>query len=350
MLRLGRVVEAGNEGLVRALLGGGVSTRREATAISGRGVGLDVVRTALDRIRGSVDVAWRPGAGTTFTLECPPTPAIVRALLVGIGGQVLAIPSAGVDRLLRVRPDSIRHAEGRPVLIAEGGPYPLVPLAGVLGPPLAVKPLTAASPVVLLVAGDRRLAVTVDELIGEDEVVAQPLGTDEEAHPLVNGGAILPSGRVALVLNVPGLVEGGSRAEGVELPASDGPSLPRRRILVVDDSITTRTLEQSVLEAAGYDVLTAVDGQDAWRRLQELGADLVVADVEMPRMDGFTLCVRIRSTQRFRDLPVVLVTALESEEYRARGLDVGADAYVFKSSFEQDTLLETISDLLGRPD
>jgi two-component system chemotaxis sensor kinase CheA len=105
-----------------------------------------------------------------------------------------------------------------------------------------------------------------------------------------------------------------------------------------------------VLEAAGYDVLTAVDGQDAWRRLQELGADLVVADVEMPRMDGFTLCERIRSTQRFRDLPVVLVTALESEEYRARGLDVGADAYVFKSSFEQDTLLETISDLLGRPD
>ena len=128
-------------------------------------------------------------------------------------------------------------------------------------------------------------------------------------------------------------------------PEAVGPA--RRRILVVDDSITTRTLEQSILEAAGYDVLTAVDGDEGWRQLQEQGCDLIVADIEMPRMDGFQLCEAIRGSKRFSELPVILVTAMETPAHRARGLEVGADAYIGKSSFDQQHLLDTIQQLLG---
>jgi len=166
----------------------------------------------------------------------------------------------------------------------------------------------------------------------------------------VAGAALLGDGRVALVLDAPVLVSLGRRpGMGGRTAAPAAPAAPRRPVvLVVDDSITTRTLEQSVLEAAGFDVVTAVDGEDGWRVLQERGADLVLSDVEMPRMDGFTLCETIRASRRFAQLPVVLVTSLESPEHRARGREAGADAYVVKSSFDQEALLATVRDLLGR--
>jgi two-component system chemotaxis sensor kinase CheA len=162
---------------------------------------------------------------------------------------------------------------------------------------------------------------------------------------------MLPQGSLALVLNVTAVVASALAGTGSPTAVAERPDGReiRKRVLVVDDSITTRTLEASVLEAAGYEVATAVDGADAWRALQERGADLVVSDVEMPRMDGLQLCETIRASQRFRELPVVLVTALETPEHRARGLEVGADAYLAKSSFDQEGLLTTIRDLLGAP-
>ena len=169
------------------------------------------------------------------------------------------------------------------------------------------------------------------------------------AVPHVSGAAMLAGGTVALVLNATAVV-----GTALGLPAAMAAvaeprvkTAARRRVMVVDDSITTRTLDASVLEAAGYEVTTAVDGADGWRKLQEQGADLVVSDVEMPRMDGLQLCEAIRASTRFRTLPVILVTALEMPEHRARGLEVGADAYLGKSSFEQDELLTTVRDLLG---
>jgi two-component system chemotaxis sensor kinase CheA len=188
-------------------------------------------------------------------------------------------------------------------------------------------------------------------LIGEDEVAVRPItGRGQADLPFVNGAALLASGKIALVVNVSAIVN-----EGVGLASSAQPSTAasadraavRKRLIVADDSITTRTLEQSVLEAAGYEVLTAPDGAEAWRLLQERGADLVVSDVEMPRMDGFALCQSIRASDRFRQLPLILVTALESAADRARGLEVGASAYLAKSSFDQETLLETIRQLVG---
>jgi two-component system chemotaxis sensor kinase CheA len=335
--------------LAAALFEGGLSTRAVATAISGRGVGLDAVRAALQRIRGNVSVSWVAGAGTTFTLQCPPTRATLRAVLATVGEQLIAVPTSDVERLLRLGPDEIRQVQGREVILTPSGPAPLVPLARLL-PPLAGRTAAGSVAAILVRAGERRLAVTVDELIAEQEIVLRPVGRDGSPLPCLSGAAILGNGRVALVLHPAAIV-----AVGLGLGPGSGPSLAtatpvgktKPRILVVDDSITTRTLEKSILDAAGYDVRTAVDGADGWKALQEHGCDLVVADVEMPRMDGFGLCEAIRRSTRFKELPVILVTALETPEHRARGLELRADAYLGKSSFDQSNLLDTIRQLLG---
>ncbi len=347
--RRGLPAPADERELAQALLQGGVSTRSEATPISGRGVGLDVVRAAVTRINGAVAVSWTPGAGTTFRLECPPSLATLRALVVEVGPYLAAIPAAAVLRALRVPVDRIRRAAERDMLPTEDGAVPLVPLARLL-PPLPERPVPGAALVVLLEAADRRLAVAVDALVGEQELVIRPIAGRNGGAALLAGAALLPTGRVALVVNPGPLVATGHGlpAGGRIVVAPEAQALPpRRRILVVDDSITARTLEQSVLEAAGYEVRTAVDGADAWRVLQEHGADLVVSDIEMPRLDGFGLCQAIRASPRFRDLPIILVTALESPEHRARGLEVGATAYLGKSSFDQVGLLDTVRELLG---
>jgi two-component system chemotaxis sensor kinase CheA len=347
--RRGQTVTQDDRELVRALFEGGLSTRSEATVVSGRGVGLDVVRAAVERIRGSVDVSWVRGRGTTFTIECPPTLATIRALLAATGPQLVAIPTTHIEGLLRVPPEEIRRAEGRDVIATTAGPVPLVALARLL-PPLPVRPPAGRCPVVLLRAGERRLAVAVDELVAEQEVVLRPLGAERKPIPQVSGAAILGTGQVALILNPVAIIAAGlslAAAPGLAFTERTPAAQTRRRILVVDDSITTRALEQSILEAAGYEVTTAVDGADGWRALQEHGCDLVVADVEMPRMDGFELCEAIRASRRFKTVPVVLVTALETPAHRARGLEVGADAYVGKSSFDQRNLLETVGQLIG---
>jgi two-component system, chemotaxis family, sensor kinase CheA len=327
------------------LLAGGVSTRQEATEISGRGVGMDIVRSTMERIGGGVDVQWRPGQGTTFTLECPPTPSSLRAVLLRLGPHTFAIPTAHVERLRRIRTTELKRAGGRTVLQTARGPVQLTSLAALLGAPLEARPLEDTATVIIVSAGSRRAALVVDEVLDEDEIVVRPVRAEDGAVPHAAGAAILPSGTAALVLAAPALLAS-VHGQGIVVQQAER-ERPRRRVLVADDSITTRTLEQSVLEAAGYSVLTAVDGEDAWQTLQREGADAIVADVEMPRMDGFALCRRIRASERFNALPIVLVTGLASPEDRSRGLDAGADAYIVKSSFDQATLLDTINQLIG---
>jgi two-component system chemotaxis sensor kinase CheA len=345
----GEDVPGDDRAVARRLFLGGLTTRATATAISGRGVGLDAVRAVAERVRGSVDVSWVPGGGTTFTIEAPLTLATVRAVLARVGSTRVAVPSAFVDRLVRVDPVKLRSVEGRTALETRGAPVPVSSLAALLGPPLVDRAPEGTWSLMLLHVGERRVAVRVDELLEELEVVVRPIRAHgRSAVPHVSGAAMLAGGTVALVLNVTALVATalGLPADGATIAGPRDAGKPRRRIMVVDDSITTRTLESSVLEAAGYDVMTAVDGADGWRLLQERGADLVVSDVEMPRMDGLQLCETIRASSRFRALPVILVTALETPEHRARGLEIGADAYLGKSSFEQDALLTTVRDLL----
>lgn len=349
LARAGRDVGAGAAELKTALLRGGVSTRAEASAFSGRGVGIDLARAAVTRMGGRLDVTWQAGKGTDFTLECPLTLARIRAVMAVVGSQTFALPTAHVERLLRLPRADIRRVEGRDVFSAPHqhahALVPIVSLAQVLGPPLVDRPVADRACLALLEVGGERLGVLVDELLGEQELIVRALPAAQSLSVHLSGAALLPDGGVALVLDAGSLVLAGLERRGEAIAES----APRHRptVLVVDDSLTTRTLERSVLEAAGYTVLTAVDGVDGWRMVEETGCDLVVSDVEMPRMDGFGLCEAIRASERHRALPVILVTALESPEHRARGLSVGADAYIGKSGFDQATLVDTVEQLLG---
>ena len=348
--RLGREVPASDTEAVNALFQGGVSTRTEATSISGRGVGLDLVRDAVARIHGMVNVSWIEGGGTTFTLQSPLTLASIRAMLVKVGTETVALPTTYIERVRRISPDQLRRAEGSDVLIeanGDGAPVRLASLARLLGPPLSARPLEHDGKCIVLNAHGRRLAVLVDDLIAEQPVIVRSLDGVRASLPHLSGVAILSGGRIALVANVTELLARAADAPSTVTIAGHGDRADtrRRRVLVVDDSITTRMLEQSVLEAAGYEVRTAVDGLDALELLADNTWDLVVSDVEMPRMDGFGLCAAIRSNPRLAQTRVILVTALEKEEHRAKGLEVGADAYLGKSSFDQRALLETIEQL-----
>jgi two-component system chemotaxis sensor kinase CheA len=189
----------------------------------------------------------------------------------------------------------------------------------------------------------------VEELVAEQEVVVKTLGPRLVGVELISGATILPSGALGLILNAAAVVRRAlakGRSTAIAAASRDAAEPSRRRLLVVDDVVTTRSLVKSVLGAAGYDVLTAVDGADAWRVLQEQGADVVVTDIEMPRMDGFELTRRIRASERFRNLPVVLVTGLESQLDKQRGVQAGANAYLIKSTFDQRSLCEAIGRLL----
>ena len=327
----------------------GLSTAAHITDVSGRGVGLDVVKSRLEALHGTAEVAPAPTAGTRFTLTVPLTLTTLRAVLVSAAGQTFAFVGSSVERLVRVGPDDRRTVAGRPVLARGGPPLPLVSLAAVLG--LSAERSQGAGnkvPAVVVCSGDRRVAFLVDELQTEQEIVVQGLGPRVRRLPQVSGATLLPSGQVALVLNAANLLRAAFGAPALAAPAAEAEPAapPRKRLLVVDDSVTTRTLEKSILESAGYEVVTAIDGQAAWELLQKEGADLLVSDVEMPRMDGFELARTVRGSKRFRELPVVLVTSRETEQDKARGLEAGADAYVVKSGFDQRNLLQTIAQLL----
>ncbi len=335
--------------LARLVFEPGLSTAPIITDVSGRGVGLDVVKSRLEALNGSVDVTSEPGRGTRFTMSVPLTLTTLRALLVSAGGQTFAIAGASVEALARLRWSELRAVQSREMLVLGGRLVPVVSLAATLGLRVETPAATdAKAPALIVAAGERRVALAVDELLAEQEVVVKSLGPRLRNVRSVSGATVLPSGRVALVLNTAHLVRtalGRAPGQSATATAEEG-AVAAKRVLVVDDSVTTRTLEKSILETAGYEVAVAADGEIAWQMLQENGADIIVSDVEMPRMDGFGLTEAVRGSLRFRKLPVVLVTGRESEGDKARGMQVGADAYLVKSAFDQKALLDTIAQLL----
>lgn len=348
--RAGLEVPADPRDAVRLLFHPGFSTRDRAGEVSGRGMGLDVVRSRVESLRGSIGIRWREGSGTRFELTVPLTLSTGRMLLVGAARETLALPSSAVEGVGRVQAEQIRTIEGREAIFLGGRPVPLVPLATTLGLREVEPPRPEGSlPILILGMGDHRAAFAVDELIGEEEVLVKGLGARLRRVRNVTAGALLPSGNVALILSPADLLDAAlGVAPRVRLASALAPARPERRhrVILADDSPTTRSLERSILEAAGYEVLAVPDGAEAWRILQEQGADLLVADVEMPGLDGFTLTETVRRSRRFQDLPVVLVTGLETEADKAHGLRVGANAYLVKSSFDQRGLLDTVARLL----
>lgn len=323
----------------------GFSTTRAVDDLSGRGMGLSVVRETVTMMNGTA----ADGGGTRFRVSVPLSVSTQRLFLVGCQGHVYGLPTEGIDRLHRVAAEEVRTVEGKSVVYLGDQQLPLLSLAHLLAlGETAVKVSRNVVPLAVLKHGDRRVAVAVDEFLSIREGLVKDIGVPGAVGTMVAGGMILEDGGVALVLNPFEIVEtfrksGTTRVlTTVEKPAEKRVPV----ILVVDDSLTTRTLEKSILEAQGYQVRLAVDGIEALSKLRSEHVDLVISDVQMPRLDGFGLLQAVKSDQALKSVPVILVTSLEAREDRERGLALGADAYVVKRKFDQKELLETVGQML----
>ena len=339
--------------LVDAIFSLGVSTSRMITDISGRGVGLNVVRNNIENLQGRIQVEYKPGAGTTFTLTLPLALTGTRGLLVRSAGQLFVAPITSVERTLSVRPEDIFTLEGRDTIEYNGRPVTLMRLSDLLElPDRPVSEEKRFSAIVMVVA-ERRMAFLVDELAGEQEVVVKDLGKQLARVAGIAGATVLGNGEVVLILNAADLMklaaghQKSSLLESFQQEVTPDIMRSTKCILVVDDSITTRTLEKNILEAAGYNVKIAMDGYEALAIVRSPDRpDLVVTDIVMPRMNGFDLTRNIKDDPQTTSLPVILVTSLDSPEDKERGIEVKADAYIVKSSFDQVNLLETIEQLI----
>jgi two-component system chemotaxis sensor kinase CheA len=329
----------------------GFSTKGIITDLSGRGVGLDVVFNVIEKLKGSISLSSEVGGGTCFSIKLPVSLATSQALVVRVNEQVFAIPLTAVDIITEVGLDEVMTVESREAVLVEEMPTALVRLHEVLSLPTESIHLSddEKAPVVVIGSADERVALMVNEVIGEKEIVVKGLGPQLRRVRNLSGATILGDGSVVLILNVFDLIKSSQKVRGMWVTSEkkrDDEDTKRPEILVADDSVTTRVLEKNILEGSGYHVTLAVDGRDALEKAREGGFDLVVSDVEMPRMSGFELAAELRSEERFNDLPIILVTSLDSEEDKRKGIEAGADAYITKGAFEQGNLLSTIKQLL----
>ena len=323
----------------------GISTTPLISEISGHGLGLAIVRERVERLDGRIRMETRFGVGAAVRITLPVAVATFRGLLVRAGGQSFLLPSEAIERTVHLPSSKIQNTEGQPMIRWEGRPLLLAQLADLLGLPTRKDQPESdrKRPCVIVRVRETRVALAVEEVQGEQEVVVKELRPPLLRVRNVAAAGLLGTGQVALILRPSDLL--GTIRERPRPPAASVASKEEQRqpvILVVDDSITTRTMEKNLLESAGYQVQVAVDGIEAWALIKSRPVDLVVSDVDMPRMNGLELTEKIRADRDTAGLPVILVTALESREDKERGLEVGANAYIVKSSFEQSNLLEFI--------
>jgi two-component system sensor histidine kinase and response regulator WspE len=342
----------------------GFSTRDDVTEMSGRGVGLDVVQSMVRGVGGVVRVATQHSRGTQFALHLPITRSVIRALLVEIAGEPYALPLNRIDRIMRLTEDDLQVLEGRRHFTMDGQPVGLVDGAQVLDLPAAARAGAGAGgggalPVVVVSDRSHRFGVAVNAFLGERDLEVRPLDPRLGKVPDISSASVLESGVPVLIIDVEDLVRSIDNLLGGRRLRSPGPGTADaaggeavrqpKRVLVVDDSITVRELERQLLETRGYAVDVAVDGVDGWNAVRSGRYQLVISDVDMPRMDGIALVRSIKGDARLQATPVIIVSYKEREEDRLRGLDAGADAYLTKSSFHDQTLLDTVFDLIGDP-
>ena len=328
-----------------------VSTSPIITQLSGRGLGLAIVQEKANKLGGVVSVDSQAGVGSVFRIELPATRATFRGILVKAAGRLLVVPTAQVERVARARPDNVQTVEGRETLSFDGRAMALVWLADALElPPVEHQGMAPSGvPVIILGSNGQRVAFAVDEVLDEQEILVKPLARPLSRVRNVAAATVLGSGQVAPILNVADLLKSARKLAGAptRLAAAATPAqADAASVLVAEDSITSRMLLKGILESAGYKVKTAVDGMEAFTLLRAERFDLLVSDVEMPRLNGFDLTARIRADKKLAELPVVLVTALETREDRERGIDAGANAYIVKSSLDQSNLIEAIRRLI----
>jgi len=329
----------------------GFSTSTLVTDISGRGVGLDVVRANVEGLHGIVEVESLPAKGCVFRLQMPLTLATTRVLLVEVGKRPYALPVEFLLGSRLVSPKDIFSLEGRDTVRLDDRPISVARLGDFLElglPPVDVRSGRTETPMpcILIELGDERLGLFVDDLLDEQEVILQPLGPLLQRVRNVAGSTILGTGDVCMILNPHDLMKSMQKLKTTVVPKVAAAAIRKQVILLAEDSITTRTQEKRIIESAGYEVVTAVDGADAFDKLSSREFDGVVTDVEMPNLDGLGLAAKIRENEKYKDLPIILVTSLASEADRRRGMDVGANAYITKGTFEQKVLVDTIRRLV----
>lgn len=327
----------------------GFSTKTSVTKVSGRGFGLDVVKENIENIKGAVEITTVPGKGTVFSLRIPLTLASERGFLIDCNGQSFVIPSSSVERISVISPDEVVEIEASQAILVDNHPIYLIALADVLHLDRhEALPASRLSVIIVKKVG-QSVALVVDEIIGEREIVVKPMHPPLVSVPCVAGGTLSGSGKVIVVLDTEDIINMAFhkvKSSRISLKTNNAESIARPHILVVDDSITTRTLEKSVLENKNYQVTTAVDGKEAWDILQKQTFSLLITDAMMPNMDGFTLTKNVKNSERLKELPVIIVTSLGSEDEKLRGAQAGADYYIVKSEFESGELLEIVGQLV----
>lgn len=342
------------EELLEFLFLPGFSMKATVSDISGRGVGLDAVQAMVRQVRGQVTVISEPGIGTRFQLQLPLTLSVIRALLVEIDGEPYALPLTAIARALRLPRDKIELLEGRPHFRHGAQQVGLVTAHEILGRGEAAAG-EAELPTVVVGEGDNLYALIVDRFLGERELVVRPLDPRLAKVKDVSAAALMDDGSPVLILDVEDLIRSmeklvsGGRLRTLERSVTRAGQKRRKRVLVVDDSLTVRELERKLLDHHGFEVEVAVDGMDGWNAVRSDTFDLVVTDVDMPRMDGIELVTLIKRDPGLRNLPVMIVSYKDREEDRRRGLDAGADYYLTKGSFHDETLIHAVVDLIGEP-
>lgn len=324
----------------------GLSTSKLITDVSGRGLGMAIVKEKIEQLGGNIAIASEAGQGTTFTIVLPINLATFRGLLVTVAEQTFILPSVYVDCALRIATEDIHHINLGHTVNVHGQAMALVWLHDFLSRPRSSVDDSESVLAVVLGRGDQRVAFRVDEVLGEQEVLVKGLGPQLRRVRNISGASVLGNGTVAAVLNVVDLLDAAAHPLQLTPPVAAPAASRQQSILVVEDSITSRSLMKNILETAGYQVVTAVDGIDAYTTLKTQPFDLVVSDVDMPRMNGFDLTAKLRADNQLAEIPVILVTTLDSREDRERGVDAGANAYIVKSSFDQNNLLEVIQRLI----
>jgi two-component system chemotaxis sensor kinase CheA len=328
-----------------------LSTRPAVTDLSGRGLGLAIVKEQAEKLGGQVFARSEPGRGCTFRIVLPQRLGALRGLFVRVGDATLVIPGMNVVSVARIAHSEAKLVQGRETVLRAGRVIPLMALGEVLRP-RNYRGLedTALLTVVFIEAGSEVLALAVDDVLDEEEILIKRLEPPLQRVRNIAGATVRPSGKVFPVLNVADLVRSVRRAktgEAARTTVARTQPAAKARILLAEDSITSRLLLKGILEAAGYDVRTAADGVEAFTALRTGAFDLLVSDIEMPRLNGFDLTVRIRADSALRDLPVVLVTALARKEDREHGIEAGANAYIAKGSFDQRELVDAVRRLLA---
>jgi len=330
----------------------GFSLRDKVTEVSGRGVGLDAVQHMVRQLRGAVVLEQTAGEGSRFHLEVPLTLSVVRSLVVEVGDEAYAFPLAHIERMCDLEPSDIVQVEGRQHFWHEGRHVGLVAASQLLQRP-ASQHSQQTLKVVVIRERDAVYGVAVERFIGERTLVVLPL--DERLGKVqdISAGALLDDGSVVLIVDVEDMLRSvdkllnTGRLERIARQGSQAVEAARKRILVVDDSLTVRELQRKLLINRGYDVAVAVDGMDGWNALRSEAFDLLITDIDMPRMDGIELVSLLRRDNRLQSLPVMVVSYKDREEDRRRGLDAGADYYLAKASFHDDALLDAVVELIG---